>query len=67
MPNIGTFNQSNSKQISAPASQSTKYFSTLDLKYAYNQLKLDSNTPNTCNFNIIVGDMKGTNRFQTGI
>ena len=66
MPNIDTLIESNSQQISAPASQNTTYFSTLDLKYAYSQLNLDTNTANQCNFNIISGDMTTTYRFQTG-
>ena len=43
MPNIDTLIESISQQISAPAPQDT-YFSTSDLKYAYSQLNLDSNT-----------------------
>ena len=66
MPNIDTLIESISQQISAPASQNTAYFSTIDLKYAYTQLNLDANTANHCNFNIISGDMTGTYRFQTG-
>ena len=65
MPNIDTLIESISQQISAPASQNTTYFSTIDLKYAYSQLRLDINTANHCNFNIISGDMTGTCRFQT--
>ena len=41
MPNIDTLIESMSEQISAPASQNTTYFSTLDLKYAISQLSLD--------------------------
>ena len=66
MPNIDTLIESISQQISAPASQNITYFSTIDLKYAYSQLNLDTNTANLCNFNIISGDMTGTYRFQTG-
>ena len=46
MPNIDTLVESISQQISAPASQNTTYFSTIDLKYAYSQLNLDVNTAN---------------------
>ena len=63
MPNIDTLIESISQQISAPASQNITYFSTIDLKYAYSQLNLDTNTANHCNFNIISGDMTGTYRF----
>ena len=66
MPNIDTLIESISQQISAPAPQNTTYFSTIDLKYAYIQLNLDANTANHCYFNIIIGDMTGTYRFQTG-
>ena len=66
MPNIDTLIESISQQISAPASQNITYFSTIDLKYAYSQLKLDNNTANHSNFNIISGDMTGTYRLQTG-
>ena len=66
MPNIDTLIESISQQISAPASQNTTYFSTLDLKYAYSQLNLDTNTANDCNFNIISDHLTGTYRFQTG-
>ena len=66
MPNIDTLIESISQQNSAPASQNTTYFSTLDLKYVYSQLNLDTNTPRHCNFNIISGDTTGTYRFQTG-
>ena len=66
MPNIDTLIESISQQISAPASQNTTYFSTIDLKYAYSQLNLDTNTANRCNFNIISGEMTGTYRFQAG-
>ena len=59
MPKIDTLFESISQQISAPASQDTTYFSTLDLNYAYSQLKLDTNTGNQY-------DMTGTYRFQTG-
>ena len=44
----------------------TTYFSTLDLKYAYDQINLDPNTAKHCNLNIISGHMTGTYRFQTG-
>ena len=59
MPKIDTLFESISQQISAPASQDTTYFSTLDLNYAYSQLKLDANAGNQY-------DMTGTYRFQTG-
>ena len=42
------------------------YFTTLDLKYAYSQLKLHHDTAKHCNFNIICGEPTGTYRFKTG-
>ena len=44
----------------------TTYFSTIDLRYAYNQLKLDEKTKTQCNFSIIGGQATGTYQFQTG-
>ena len=41
------------------------YFTTLDLKYAYSQLKLHHDTAKHCNFNIICGESTGTYRFKT--
>ena len=58
MPNIDTLIESVSQQIIAPGSQDT-CFSTLNLKYAYSQLNLDTSTANHSNFNIISGDMTG--------
>ena len=41
-------------------------FSNLDLKNAYNQLKLCSDTSKQCNFSIVGGETTGTYRFLTG-
>ena len=65
MPNIDTLMESKSQQMSAPASQNITYFSTIDLKYAYSQLNLDTNTANHCNFKIISEDMTGTYRYAS--
>ena len=65
MPNIDTLIESISQQISAPASQNTIYFSTMELKYAYSQFNLDFNTAKHCNFNIISGNLTGIYTFQT--
>ena len=59
-PYIDTLIESIFQQINTPLSQNTTYFSTIDLKYAYNQLNLDTNTANHCKFNIISSDMTGT-------
>ena len=67
MPKFDTLIESISQQISAPASQNTTYFSTIDLKYAYSQLNFDTNTANLCSFIVISGDMTGTYRYQTGL
>ena len=44
MPTSDTFIKSISEHISAPASQNTTFFFTLDLKYACKQLNLDPNS-----------------------
>ena len=65
MPNIDSLIQTISQTLST-APQDTAYFTTLDLQYAYSQLKLNSDTARNCNFYIISGDMTGTYRFKTG-
>ena len=65
MQNIDSLIQTISQTLST-APQETAYFTTLDLQYAYSQLKLHSDTARHCNFNIISGDMTGTYRFKTG-
>ena len=42
------------------------YFTTLDLKYAYSELKLHHDTEKHCNFIIICGESTSTYRFKTG-
>ena len=42
------------------------YFTSLDLKIAYSQLKLHHDAAKHCNFNIICGESTGTYRFKTG-
>ena len=65
MPNIDSLIQTISETLST-APQATAYFTTLDLQYAYSQLKLHSDTARHFNFNIVSGDMNGTYRFKTG-
>ena len=65
MPNIGSLVQTISQTLST-VPQETAYFTTLDLQYAYSQLKLHSDAARNCNFNIVSGDMTGTYRFKTG-
>ena len=45
--------------LNTNASHETAYFSTLDLKYACSQLKLDPKNSCHCNFNIICGYLTG--------
>ena len=66
MPNIDNLIDTIQQNLNTSASQETAYFSTLDLKYAYSQLKLDPETARHCNFNIISGERTGTYRFITG-
>ena len=44
----------------------TLYFTVLDLKYAYSQIRLNAETAKQCNFNIVGGQATGTYRFLTG-
>ena len=43
-----------------------KYFSKIDLKYAYIQIPLDENIQKHCNFSILGGRATGTYRFING-
>ena len=65
MPNVDELLDGVSQIITANES-GTLYFSVLDLKYAYSQLKLPAETAKQCNFNIIGGQATGTYRFLTG-
>ena len=42
------------------------YFSTMDLTYAYGQLRLSPKTSVQCNFSLVGGKSTGTYRFRTG-
>ena len=53
-------------QIVTAKTQGTLYFTVLDLKYAYSQLRLTAETSKQCNFNIVGGQATGTYRFLTG-
>ena len=68
MPNIETLMDSKSQIITNYKTEQadTIYFSTIDLKYAYSQLNLHTETAKHCNFNIVSGDMTDTYRFKTG-
>ena len=66
MPNIDNLIDTIQQNLNTIVSQETRYFSTLDLKYAYSQLNLDPETARPCNFNIISGEGTGTYGFITG-
>ena len=53
-------------QIVAENKSGFFYFTVLDLKYAYSQLKLAADTAKQCNFKIVGGKATGTFRFLTG-
>ena len=65
MPNVDEFIDDVS-QIVAKNKNGTLYFTVLDLKYAYSQLKLAADTAKQCKFNIVGGKATGTYRFLTG-
>ena len=66
MPNIDNPIETIQQNLNTNASQETAFFSTLNLIYAYSQLKLDPETSRRCNFNIISAESTGTYRFITG-
>ena len=66
MPNIDNLIDTIQQKFNTNASNETAYSSTLDLKYAYSQLKLEPDTSRNCIFNIVSGEGKGTYRFITG-
>ena len=66
MPNIDNLIDTIQQNLNTSTSHETAYYSTLDLKNAYSQLKLDPETAQHCNFNIISGEKTGTYRFITG-
>ena len=65
MPNVDELIDGVS-QIVTENKKGTLYFSVLDLKYAYSQLKLAADTARQCNFNIVGGKATGTYRFLRG-
>ena len=66
MPNIEKIIDTISQHLTKTQNSQQAYFTTLDLKYAYSQLKLHHDTAKHCNFNIICGESTGTFRFKTG-
>ena len=65
MPNIHELIDNVALQISEK-SNGRVWFSKLDLKNAYSQLKLCDQTSKQCNFSIVGGETTGTYRFLTG-
>ena len=65
MPNVDEMINGVSQIITA-TSESSLYYTVLDLKYAYSQIKLTAETAKQCNFNIVGGQATGTYRFLTG-
>ena len=66
MPDIDIIIDTISQHLTHTPNGQQAYFITLDLKYAYSQLKLHHDTRIHCNFNIICGKSTGTYRFKTG-
>ena len=66
MPNIDMLIDTISQHLTNTQNGQQAYFTTLDLNYAYSQLKLHHDTAKHCNFNIICGESTGTYRFKTG-
>ena len=66
LPNKDRLIDSISQHINDSNQDDNVYFSTIDLIYAYSQLKLHPDTSRHCNFNIICGELTGTSRFKTG-
>ena len=64
-PNIEMLIDSISQHLTETQDGQQAYFTTLDLKYAYSQLKLHQDTAKHCNFNIICDESTGTYRFKT--
>ena len=66
MPNIDMLIDTISQHLTNTQNGQQAYFTTLDLNYAYSQLKLHHDTAKHRNFNIICGESTGTYRFKTG-
>ena len=65
MPNIHGLIDNIALQLSSKESGEV-WFSSLDLKNAYSQLQLCTDTSKQCNFSIVGGETTGTYRFLTG-
>ena len=65
MSNVDELIDGVSQVITAKAA-GTLYFTVLDLKYAYSQIRLTADTARQCSFNIVGGEATGIYRFLTG-
>ena len=65
MPNIDMLIDTISQHLTNTQNGQLAYFTTLDLKYAYSQLKLHHDTAKHCSFNIICGESTGNYKFKT--
>ena len=65
MPNVDELIDGVS-QITTATSEGSLYFTVLDLKYAYSQIRVTVETAKQCNFNIVGGQATGKYRFLTG-
>ena len=65
MPNIHELIDNIALQLSSRESGEV-WFSSIDLKNAYSQLQLCTDTSKQCNFSIVGGETTGTYRFLTG-
>ena len=64
MPNIEMLIDTISQHLAHTQNGQQAYFTSLDLKYAYSQLKPHHDTAKHCSFNIICGESTGTYRFK---
>ena len=67
MLNIEKLIDTISQHLSNTRNGQQAYLFTVDLKYAYSQLKLHHDTTKHCNVNIICGESTGTYIFKTGL
>ena len=66
MPNINMLIDTIAPHHTNTQNGQQAYFSTVDLKHAYSQMKLHHDTAKHCNFNMICGESTDTYRFKTG-
>ena len=66
MQNIDCLMDKSAQSISETSYEGEMVFLTIDLRYAYRQLPLVESKAKQCYFNIVGGQVSGTNRFVTG-